>query len=285
MHAMIKRSVGLLLLVAAVASASLAAEPVVKLDLPYKAGDSLSAYEITRCKLDVYSPPGATKAPVLVWFYGGGLTGGEKYGAGTVAIARSLVKEGLVVVVPDYRLSPKATYPAYIQDAAAAVGWAHQHIAEFGGDPDRLFVGGHSAGGYLTLIVGMDPEYLKAVGVPTSAIAGLIPVSGQTMTHYTIREERGISRYMVTADDAAPVRWVRPELPPMLVLSADNDMPARAEENAFLVALLKAAGHKAVTGLCVAGRDHGTVADKLKDDGDPGRMALLEFVKRYAAAK
>ena len=281
---MVRRATRWWLLVLVTASACLAAGPVVTTDLRYKTGDDLTAYELTRCKLDVYAPADAKNAPVFVWFYGGGLTGGDKSGGGTVAMARSLAGEGFVVVVPDYRLSPKATYPAYILDAAASIGWAHQHIAEYGGNPDRLFVGGHSAGGYLTLIVGMHPDYLKNVGVPLSAIAGLIPVSGQVMTHYTIREERGISRYQVTADDCAPVRWVRADLPPMLILSADNDMAARAEENAFLVSLLKAAGHKAVTGLCVAGRDHGSIAGKIVEPGDPARLAILDFMRKYGTA-
>ena len=268
------------------AAVSLAnAEPVVTSGVAYRSGDELSEYEQTRCKLDVYAPEDASQAPVLVWFHGGGLTGGSKDGKATVAIARSLTNEGLVVVVPNYRLSPKVEYPAYLEDAAAAVGWAYAHIAEYGGNPNRLFIGGHSAGGYLTFVVGMDPHYLADVGVPTTAIAGLIPVSGQTMTHFTVRAERGLTRYQVTADDAAPVRWVRADLPPMLVLYADHDMVARAAENEFLVAILKGAGHQDVTGILNQDRDHGSVANKIAEDGDPARSALLSFVTTHPAAK
>ena len=187
----------------------------------------------------------------------------------------------LVVVVPNYRLNPQVTYPAYLDDAAAAVAWTHQHIAEHGGNPQRLFVSGHSAGGYLTLMIGMDPHYLEAVGVPTTAIAGLIPVSGQTVTHFTVRKERGIGFYTILCDDAAPLRWVRADLPPMLVIYADHDMTYRTEENALLVKALQGIKHPDVEGLMVLDRDHGTVASKLVEDGDPGRVALLKFVAEH----
>lgn len=264
------------------ATASLA-NPVVTNDLPYKTGDQLTDYERERCQLDVYAPEIAHFAPVLVWFHGGGLTGGSRDDKATIAIARSLAAAGIVVVVPNYRLSPKVTYPAYLADAAASVGWAYQHVAEYGGDPQRLFLGGHSAGGYLALMLGMDPHYLADVGVPATAIAGLLPFSGQTMTHVTVRAERGLGRYTVTADDAAPVRWVSKALPPMLVVYADHDMVARAEENAFLVALLRGAGHPDVAGFMIPERDHGSVANKIAEDGDPGRVALLTFIDRHPA--
>ena len=97
--------------------------------------------------------------------------------------------------------------------------------------PSVIVVGGHSAGGYLTFMIGLDPRYLRAHGLELSAIAGLIPVSGQTMTHYTVRKERGIGQFTITADEAAPVFHVRKDTPPMLVLYADNDMAARAEDS------------------------------------------------------
>jgi hypothetical protein len=127
----------------------------------------------------------------------------------------------------------------------------------------------------------MAPGYLDAVGVPAAAIAGLIPFSGQTMTHFTVRAERGLGRYTVTADDAAPVRWVGKDLPPMLVIYADHDMVARAEENAFLVALLRGAGHPDVAGYMVTDRNHGSVANNVANQDDPARTALLHFIDQH----
>ena len=251
-------------------------------DVPYKTGSALTDYERQRCVLDIYRPADLTNCATLVWFHGGGLTMGSKdkveREVSTPAIALSLARAGVCVVVPNYRLSPKVKFPAYIEDAAAAVEWTRAHIAEHGGDTNKIFIGGHSAGGYLTLMVGMDARYLAKYGVPLSSIAGLIPVSGQVMTHYTVRAERGIGKFAVTADEAAPVFFVRKDTPPMLVLYADHDMAARAEENAFLVALLQGVGNKRVTGRLIADRTHGTIAGKIANENDPARRVMLEFI-------
>jgi acetyl esterase/lipase len=247
------------------------------LNLPYKSGDNLSDYEKERCKLDLYLPEGSSGYATLIWFHGGGLTGGNK--DGSRKLAESLARAGIGVVVPNYRLSPRAKYPSYIEDAAAAVAWTRAHIAGHGGDATRLFIGGHSAGGYLTLMLGMDPHYLRDLGVEPSAIAGLIPFSGQTMTHYTVREERGIGKYTITADEAAPVHFARKDTPPFLVLYADHDMPARAEENAYFVALMKGAGNKNIEGQQITDRTHGSIAGKVTEEGDPARAAMLRFIE------
>jgi len=242
----------------------------------YKTGDSLSDYEKERCVLDLYLPSQQKNFPTLVWFHGGGLKGGNK--DGTAKMAASFTKLGIAVVAANYRLSPKVTYPAYIQDAAAAVAWTHAHIVEHGGDPKRIFVSGHSAGGYLTFMLGLDPHYLHDAGLEATDIPGYIPVSGQTMTHYTVREEKGIGQYTITADEAAPVFYTRKDTPPFLVLYADHDMAARAEENAYLVAIMKGAGNKHITGQLITDRTHGTIGSKIAEDGDPAREAILKFM-------
>ena len=253
-------------------------KPETLKNLAYKSGDKLNEYEVQRCKLDLYLPREVTSFGTLVWFHGGGLTGGNKDGDATRKIAESLAQAGVAVAVPNYRLSPKAKYPAYIEDAAAAFAWTKAHIAEHGGNPNRLFIGGHSAGGYLTLMLGLDEHYLRDQGLGTSAIAGLIPVSGQTMTHYTVREERGIGKFTITADEAAPVFHARKDTPPMLVLYADHDMVARAEENAYFVAIMKGAGNSHVSGKLISDRTHGSIGNNIANDGDPARVALMEFM-------
>jgi len=250
-------------------------------DIVYKTG-ALDDYEKERCKLDLYLPQGQTGFATVVWFHGGSLKAGNK--KGDKSIAESLVKAGVALVSAEYRLSPKVKYPAYVQDAAAAFAWTHDHIAEYGGDPRKVFIGGHSAGGYLAFMVGLDPRYLQAFGVGPSALAGVIPVSGQTMTHYTVREERGIGQYTITADEAAPVFYVRKETPPMLVLYADHDMAARAEENAYLVAIMKGAGNEHVSGLLIHDRTHNTIASQIAEEADPARLAILEFIKAQSEA-
>lgn len=257
-----------------------AADDAVLTHIPYKTGDSLSSYEKQRCLLDVYLPKEDKGFATLVWFHGGGLTGGNKDADSTKKVAQGLAKSGVAVVVPNYRLNPQAKYPAYIEDATAAVAWTLQHIGKHGGDTKRVFVGGHSAGAYLTLMLGMDAHYLAAFGLKPQQLAGLVPVSAQVMTHYTVRQERGISKFSVTADAAAPVFYADVKnLPPILVLCADKDMPARAEENVYLVALMKGAGNKRVTLQVIADRNHGSVGNNIANEGDPAREAILKFME------
>ena len=248
-------------------------------DLAYKAGDALTDYEKARCQLDLYLPQQATGFATLVWFHGGALMEGGKNDEFNVRIARSLTQAGVAVALANYRLSPKAKYPSYVEDAAAAFAWVHAHIAERGGDPARVFVGGHSAGGYLTYMIGLDGRYLQAHGLETSAIAGLIPVSGQVMTHYTIREERGLKKDTIFADDAAPIHHLRKETPPFLILYAEHDMAARAEENQYLAAALKATGNPRVLPQLIKDRDHGSIAGNIAQPGDPAAQAILAFMK------
>jgi acetyl esterase/lipase len=255
-------------------------------DIAYK-DDVISQtpYEQERCKLDLTLPADAKGFPTYVWFYGGGLkNGGKDLDSEYCAeIRASLARAGVAVVTPDYRLSPKVKYPAYVDDAAAAFAWTVKHIAAHGGDPRKVFIGGHSAGGYLALLVGMDPERLKPHGLTLGSVAGIAQVSGQVFNHYTVRDERGQARYGITSDEAAPAFHIRKSLPPILTIYAQNDMLSRAEENMFFVTTLKAAGHTENYSLRVDDRDHGTVGHNLRNDDDPARLAILNFIAKQSA--
>jgi acetyl esterase/lipase len=254
-------------------------------NLAYKTGDKLTEYETQRCKLDLYLPRGGKNFATLVWFHGGALKAGAKDGGETPKIARALADDGIAVASVNYRLSPKATYPAYLEDSAAAVAWVRANIAAHGGDPAKVFISGHSAGGYLTLMLAMDARWLKPHGLTPDSFAGYIPLSGQTMTHYTVREERGIGKETIVADEAAPVFYCRKNTPPMLVLAGDHDMAARSEENEYLVAVLKGAGNQRVTFRQIPDRTHGSIANKIVNSGDPVRKAILDFMATPAAAR
>ena len=246
---------------------------------------SQTPYEHERCKLDLTLPADAKGFPTYVWFYGGGLkNGGKDLDSEYCAeIRASLARAGVAVVTPDYRLSPKVKYPAYVDDAAAAFAWTVKHIAAHGGDPRKVFIGGHSAGGYLALLVGMDPERLKPHGLTLGSVAGIAQVSGQVFNHYTVRDERGQARYGITSDEAAPAFHIRKSLPPILTIYAQNDMLSRAEENMFFVTTLKAAGHTENYSLRVDDRDHATVGHNLRNDDDPARLAILNFIAKQSA--
>jgi acetyl esterase/lipase len=251
-------------------------------DVPYTTQPEISEYQKERCKLDLYLPAGQNRFATLVWFHGGALKEGRKDDEFTVKICRQLAESGVAVAAANYRLSPRTLYPGYLEDAAAAFTWVQHHITEYGGDVNRIFVGGHSAGGYITYMIGLDGRYLKKHGLEISAIAGLIPVSGQTMTHYTIREERSLPKDTIIADQAAPIHYAAKSTPPILVLYADHDMAARSEENQYMVAALKAAGNERVHQLEIKDRDHGSVAGKMAQPGDPATKAILEFMTRNA---
>jgi acetyl esterase/lipase len=192
-----------------------------------------------RCVLDLYYPEEKEGYPTVVWFHGGGLTAGNK------SIPKELKEQGMAVVAVNYRLYPKIKAPVYIEDAAAAVFWVFKHIEEFGGDPDLIFISGHSAGGYLCSMVGLDQKYLKKHDIDANQIAGLIPFSGHTITHFTVRKERGIEGTQPVVDDLAPLYHVRKDAPPLLLITGDRDMEmmGRYEENAYLWRMMKVVGH------------------------------------------
>lgn len=255
-------------------------------DLPYKTGDALDAYERERCKLDLYLPAeGAKGFATVVWFYGGSMEAGEKGGRGNVNIAKTLAKSGVACAVVNYRLSPKAKYPAYLDDAAASVAWALAHMAEYRGDAKRVFVSGHSAGAFLAAEIGFDPKFLKTYGLTSDRLAGIVPVSPQVFTHFTIRKERGVPNPQTTPviDDDAPAYHARADGPAMLILIGDNDWPARLEECQYFVKLLQVMKHPDASLKVIAGRTHGSIAEKAAEAGDPAMAAMLEFVGKHVA--
>jgi acetyl esterase/lipase len=210
-------------------------------NIPYYTSELMlaDAYVNERCVLDIYYPQSGKAFPTVVWFHGGGLTSGNKF------IPEELKGKGVAVVAVNYRLYPKIKAPVYIEDAAAAVAWVLTHIGEYGGDPELVFVSGHSAGGYLTSMVGLDKRWLQAFEIDANQIAGLIPFSGHTITHFTVREERGIAGTQPVIDDLAPLYHVRADAPPLLLITGDREleMLGRYEENAYLMRMMKVVGH------------------------------------------
>jgi len=211
-----------------------------------------------RCRLDVYVPEDQTGFPTVVWFHGGGLTSGERF------VPEPLKNRGIAVVASSYRLHPNVGCPAYIDDAAAAVAWTFHNIARYGGSPDRIYVSGHSAGGYLASMIGLDKHWLAAYGVDADRIAGLVPFSGHAITHFTIRKERGIPDTRPIIDEYAPLYHVRPDAPPLVLITGDRELEilGRYEENAYLMRMMKVAGHQRTALIEFKGCDHGTMVDQ-----------------------
>ena len=212
-------------------------------DISYVSGSETDTYRLERCKLDIYYPENKKDFSTIVWFHGGGMEGGNKF------VPKELREQGFAVVTVNYRLSPKAKNPAYIEDAAEAVAWVFKNIEKYGGRRDHIFVSGHSAGGYLSLILAMDKKYMAAYGADADSVAAYLPVSGQTVTHFTIRKERGLPDGIPVVDEYAPVNKARKETAPLVLITGDKhlEMAARYEENALLEAVLKSIGNKKVT--------------------------------------
>ena len=224
---------------------------VVERDIPYhtEAGE----YAAERCKLDFYYPVGEKDFPTVVWFHGGGLTGGRK------DIPAGLKDSGLGVIAANYRLLPRATVQECIDDAAAAVAWAFREVASRGGDTTRIFVAGHSAGGYLTDMVVLDKHWLEAYGVDADRIAGAFPYSAQKITHFNVRKELGMGPLQPLIDSTAPLYHVRKLPMPMVVLSGDREMEmnGRYEEQAYFWRMMRLNGNEEVYLYEFDGYDHG----------------------------
>jgi len=237
-------------------------------DISYIPEGETSEYAKERCKLDLYYPENQTNFVTVIWFHGGGLTGGEKF------IPEKLKEQGIAVIAVNYRLYPKVKCPVYIEDAAAAVAWAFNNIDKYGGSKEKIVVSGHSAGGYLTSMIGLDKHYLAKYNIDADDIAMLIPFSGHTITHFTVREERGIPGTQPIVDEFAPLYFVRPDAPPLVLITGDREleMLGRYEENAYMYRMMKVAGHQQTKLLELDGFDHGGMAS-------PALELLLKEIK------
>lgn len=209
-----------------------------------------------KCLLDVAYVPGGLDRPVIVWFHGGGLTGGRK------SCPEALMKEDYVIVGVQYRLYPEAKVREILEDAAAAVAWVYENISGYGGSKSKVYLAGHSAGGYITGMLGLDKSYLAAVGIDADSLAGLGMYSGQVITHFTERKDRGIPQGTPVVDAMAPLYHVRGDCPPLFIATGDRnlEMVFRYEENAYFYKMLLYNGHKDVVFYEEGGYSHGKMA-------------------------
>lgn len=213
-------------------------------------------YAENRCKLDVYYPENVKDVPVVVWFHGGGLEAGNK------EIPAEIKNCGYAVVGVNYRLLPKATIDECIDDAAAAVAWTFQHAKEINGSKNKIYVAGHSAGGYLTCMLGYDKQWLAKYGVDADSICALFPFSAQVITHYNVRKKDGIGPLQPIIDKYAPLSHMRADAPPTYIISGDRNMElyGRYEEQAYYWRMLQLVGHKNAFLYEIQGFDHGSMA-------------------------
>ncbi len=232
---------------------ALAVEERTEAAVPYRTDADLSDYAKERCRLDIVHPVGGRDLPTVIWFHGGGLTQGERQ------IPDAFRGKNMVLVGPTYRLSPQVKVAAIIDDAAAAVAWTCKNIEQYGGSPRKIYLTGHSAGGYLSLMVALDKKKLGDHGIDANQLAGVAPYSAQTITHFVARGERGIPDTKPVVDEFSPLFHVRKDAPPMLLITGDREreMLGRYEENAYLRRMMKVVGQGQTTLHELPGADHG----------------------------
>ncbi|MFG0306527.1 MAG: alpha/beta hydrolase [Phycisphaerales bacterium JB040] len=240
-------------------------------DVPYRTPEEHASdgYLDAQCRVDLQIPEGIEGFPTIVWLHAGGLTGGDEW------VPEALQQKGIAVVGVGYRLSPRVEARVCIEDAAAAVAWVLDHCEEWGGDPEKVVVSGHSAGGYLASMVGLDPSWLEPFGHHPHELAGLAPVSGHTITHFTVRAERGLSGTDVVVDGLAPIAHLDPEAPPIYLITAgrDTELLGRYEENAYFWRMMREVGHPDCTITEIEHTDHGSVVE-------PALPLVLQFTRR-----
>jgi len=273
-----------------------AAEVEIVRDVAYYEGADADEY---RHKLDLYLPKGGSARPVVVFVHGGGWVVGNKNGfcpglSGT-EFGKFFAERDVVAVFTNYRLSPKVKHPEHVIDVARAVAWVRRNIAKHGGDVDRVYLMGHSAGGHLVSLVTCDPQYLAGEGLTPAMIKGVIPVSG--VFNLTIdlgpnagpddnRRVTGPAEFFTrvfgaerpTHRAASPLRHVRSGLPPFLVTYADRDMLTLAGQGEQFYEALAEKGVGARK-LLMKDRTHVSILRNVVKKDDPLGQAVLAFIR------
>ncbi len=238
------------------------------LDIPF--GES------PKQRLDVYLPAKPVKnAPVLLFLHGGGFMEGDRANYGYVA--KPYVEKGIITVVSGYRLAKRGVpYPAQSDDTKAAIVWIHKNIAKFGGDPNTIFLSGHSVGATLSADVSFDRSWMKAAGVPHDAIKGIAAISGD----YDLSPGENAD-YAPTAEleaRASPLRHIVDPAPLAVVAAGTNEGKMRASSEE-MEQRLSAKGVRTRL-LVLEGADHKDTVLALGDPGSSLAGAVLEMIGR-----
>lgn len=190
-----------------------------------------------RQMLDLYLPDDEG-FPLMVYIHGGGLEGGRK--EDVTVCGQQLADRGIGFVSVEYRLYPEAKYPEFIEDVAAAVAWVKAHRAAYGAG-EAWYIGGSSAGGYLSMMLCFDRRWLAPYGIDPAEVTGWIHDAGQPTTHFNVLRERGVDTRRLIVDEAAPLYHIgcAEQIAPMLFLVSDNDMENRYEQTQLVLSTLK----------------------------------------------
>jgi len=210
----------------------------------FRANSGLSYGPESRHRLDVYQPrKPAGNAPVIVFFYGGNWESGDR--SDYLFVGEALAARGYVAVVPDYRLYPAVRFPDFLHDCALAVRWALERVPEYGGDPSRLLLMGHSAGAYNAAMLALAPQYLRAVGADVRQIRGLIGLAGPYDFLPLIGPvPKAVFGFPDTPAYTQPINFAGDHAPPALLLTGSADDVVDPGNSRRLAARLLAHGAK-----------------------------------------
>ena len=231
--------------------------------------------------LDLYLPDEGA-FDLFIYFHGGGLEAGDKAGKETALCAPYLTDNGIALASCNYRMYPNATYPDFVRDAAAAVHWLSHHIKEYG-ICRRIFVGGSSAGGYLSMMLCFDGRWYAECGTLGMPVSGYFHDAGQPTCHFNVLRERGIDGRRVMIDDSAPLYHIgaAEEYPPMMLIVSDNDMKNRFEQTELVRSTLRHFGYDEgkVLYRLMHGK-HCSYCKAVDEKGDPvlGKL-VLDFIQ------
>ncbi|MHC5038763.1 MAG: alpha/beta hydrolase fold domain-containing protein [Planctomycetota bacterium] len=258
-------------------------------DLPYAEVEGVPKKLLS---LDVYAPSGAKTAPVLLFIHGGGWRVGDK--SRTVSKGNFFTGKGFVVASINYRLSPAVQHPVHVQDVAKAVAWVRKKIGEYGGDPNRIYVMGHSAGAHLAALVAVDKRRLEPEGLELGVFKGVILLDGAGYDIPRQIEELGgnrstqVYRTAFTDDretwvDASPVTHAAAGkgFAPFLIFHVANREASRIQSETLAKAL-RESGSTALV-IPAAGKTHGTINREIGVEGDEVTEAILKFLEKYGA--
>lgn len=254
-------------------------EADLRLDVPYVDDNDPSH------KLDIYFPPRKNKSlPVLVHIHGGGWRRGDKIMM--KATGMFYASKGIVFITPNYRLTPKVSHPAHMEDCAAALAWVFNHIGELSGDKGRVFLSGHSAGGHLAALLATNRKYLQKFSINPGDLAGVIPIDtasfdllsddNENLVKRLVKQAFGIDRQVLT--EASPFHNVtnRASYPDFLILNTTNREFAAKGGKAF-AEKLKSTGSNARF-VPVDNHTHKEMAEGMYDASDPVSGAILKYI-------
>jgi acetyl esterase/lipase len=208
---------------------------------PYSRQTNLTYGPAVQNKADLYLPLGSGPAPVVIFFYGGGWTSGDK--ASYKFVGAALAEAGYVAVLPNYSLYPKARFPVFMQDAAQAVAWARAHARAWGGDPDRIYLIGHSAGAHIAVLLALDPKYLQEVGGSPGWLRGVVGLAGPyDFLPFRADYFKDLFGPPANFPRSQPINYVRADAPPLLLIQGMRDETVSPSNTQQLTAALQTVG-------------------------------------------